>query len=32
VLGRLGVLAERLAPGVVRRLSAREIGRYRRLG
>lgn len=32
VLGRLGALAERLAPGVVRRLSAREIGRYRRLG
>ena len=32
VLGRLGALAERLAPGVVRRVSAHEIGRYRRLG
>jgi NAD(P)-dependent dehydrogenase (short-subunit alcohol dehydrogenase family) len=31
VLGRLGALAERLAPGVVRRVSAHEIGRYRRL-
>jgi NAD(P)-dependent dehydrogenase (short-subunit alcohol dehydrogenase family) len=32
VLGRLAALAERLAPGVVRRVSAYEIGRYRRLG
>ena len=32
LLGRLGALAERLAPGVVRRVSAYEIGRYRRLG
>ena len=32
VLGRLGALAERLAPGVVRRVGAHEIGRYRRLG
>ena len=32
VLGRLGVLAERLVPGVVRRVSAYEVGRYRRLG
>lgn len=32
LLGRLGALAERLAPGVVRRVSTYEIGRYRRLG
>ena len=32
VLGRLGALAERVVPGVVRRVSAYEVGRYRRLG
>jgi NAD(P)-dependent dehydrogenase (short-subunit alcohol dehydrogenase family) len=32
VLGRLGAMAERLVPGIVRRVSAYEIGRYRRLG
>jgi NAD(P)-dependent dehydrogenase (short-subunit alcohol dehydrogenase family) len=31
VLGRLGALAERVLPGVVRRLSAYEVSRYRRL-
>jgi NAD(P)-dependent dehydrogenase (short-subunit alcohol dehydrogenase family) len=32
LLGRLALMAERLVPGVVRRLSSYEIGRYRRLG